>query len=74
MNLVRHVPDPATLIFKLNAIPVTILNRECEDVQKGLRYMREKKKTGKQRRGFVLPVLAELPPCYSKSSNVLAKG
>lgn len=44
MNLVRHVPDPATLIFKLNAIPVTILNRESEEVQKGLRYMRERKK------------------------------
>lgn len=46
MNLIRHVPDLITLFFKLNAIPATILNRESEEEQKGLRYMRE----GKQRK------------------------
>lgn len=43
MNLIRHVPDLITLFFKLNAILARILNRESEEEQKGLRYMREGK-------------------------------
>ena len=40
------MPDLITLFFKLNAIPATILNRESEEEQKALRYMRE----GKQKK------------------------
>ena len=43
MNLIRHVPDLITL-FKLNAIPGTILNRESEEEQKGLREKENKKR------------------------------
>ena len=48
MNLIRHMPDLITLFFKLNAIPATILNRESEEEQKGLRYMREGKQKKKK--------------------------
>lgn len=48
MNLIRHVPDLITLFFKLNAILATILNRESEEEQKGLRYMREGKQKKKK--------------------------
>lgn len=49
MNLIRHVPDLITLFFKLNAIPATILNRESEEEQKGLRYTREGKQKKKRK-------------------------
>ena len=42
MNLIRHVPDLITL-FKLYAIPGTILNRASEEEQKGLREKENKK-------------------------------